>query len=154
MIPLWKIVCCIFVITIHPLSRVVAQTADNADEQVRRPPASVHRCVHGNFKIIHDVLVNLTVLSNFVATNKVRKAGDGTTANSCMGCRPTKPECSAGCQDLIDNMYLRCDGVCLPNGYFFDPRKFIKPEAILPNNSTLLKMILCRVVIDWLLGGK
>jgi hypothetical protein len=40
-----------------------------------------------------------------------------------MGCDPTYPTCSSGCQDLVEKIYYRCDGICLPNGYFFDPRK-------------------------------
>eukprot|EP01039_Chlorochromonas_danica_P001100 gene1100-1195_t len=39
-----------------------------------------------------------------------------------MGCDPTYPTCAEGCQDLVKRVYYRCDGVCLPNGYYFDPQ--------------------------------
>jgi hypothetical protein len=68
-------------------------------------PPTVHRCVW--------------------ATNKLRKAGDGTTSSSCSNCDPALPACNAGCQDLIDTVYWSCSGVTLPQGYYFDPRKFI-----------------------------
>ena len=55
------------------------------------------------------------------ATRKVYKAGDGSTPGSCMSCDPTYPFCAKGCQKLIDNLYHICDGVCLPDGYYFDP---------------------------------
>mmetsp|Transcript_2316 Transcript_2316/g.3557 ORF Transcript_2316/g.3557 Transcript_2316/m.3557 type:complete len:99 (+) Transcript_2316:130-426(+) len=57
------------------------------------------------------------------ATRKIANRGDGTTVNSCMSCDPTYGVCPDGCQNKIDKMYYACDGVCLPDGYFFDPRK-------------------------------
>lgn len=62
--------------------------------------SGVHECVH--------------------ATRKLGKNGDGSTASSCMHCDPTFPDCYYDCQSLIDAMYVACDGVCLPQEYFFD----------------------------------
>ena len=56
-----------------------------------------------------------------IATNKLRKSGDGSTITSCYGCDPAQPVCSVGCQDLIDTVYYVCDGVTMPDGYYFDP---------------------------------
>jgi len=64
---------------------------------------NVHTCVH--------------------ASNKLLKAGSGTTADSCMGCNPALPTCFPGCQGLIDKLYSNCDKVCLPYGYYFDPQQ-------------------------------
>lgn len=61
---------------------------------------SVHHCVH--------------------ATRKLAKRGDGSTYVSCLACEPATPLCTVGCQKMIDYMYLVCDGMCLPDGYFFD----------------------------------
>jgi hypothetical protein len=40
-----------------------------------------------------------------------------------MSCDPTVQYCPDGCQGLVDKMYYDCDDVCLPDGYYFDPRK-------------------------------
>jgi hypothetical protein len=42
-----------------------------------------------------------------------------------MACDPTKAACPDGCQNKIQKMYFGCDDICLPDGYYFDPRKFI-----------------------------
>lgn len=47
--------------------------------------------------------------------------GDGSTPTSCMSCNPALPTCYGICQVLIDQYYLFCDDVCLPEGYYFDP---------------------------------
>ena len=38
-----------------------------------------------------------------------------------MSCNPALPTCYGICQVLIDQYYLFCDDVCLPEGYYFDP---------------------------------
>jgi hypothetical protein len=63
---------------------------------------SVHKCVH--------------------SSTKLAKRGRGNTETSCMGCNPAMPACSSGCQNLIDKLYINCDNVCLPDGYYFDPQ--------------------------------
>jgi hypothetical protein len=63
---------------------------------------NVHTCIH--------------------ASNKVRKAGDGSTEFSCMGCDPAHAECAPGCGALVKKLYRNCANVCLPDGYYFDPR--------------------------------
>lgn len=71
-----------------------------AGKPAKNFPPNVHRCVH--------------------ATTKLAKQ---TTAGSpCMMCDPALPECNAGCQLLIDNMYHLCNEQCLPPAYFFDPQ--------------------------------
>jgi hypothetical protein len=54
------------------------------------------------------------------ATRKLGKNGDGSTESSCMHCDPAIEFCYFNCQELIDQMYESCDGVCLPDGYYFD----------------------------------
>ena len=63
-------------------------------------PAGEHQCIH--------------------ATRKLGKNGDGSTDSSCMHCDPAIEFCYFNCQELIDQMYEACDGVCLPDGYYFD----------------------------------
>lgn len=60
----------------------------------------------------------------FVATLALATTGNGQEANSCAGCDPAVPICSQGCQNYITNVYWDCDSVCLPDGYYFDPRKY------------------------------
>lgn len=67
---------------------------------------TVHHCVH--------------------ATNKLRKAGDGSTTDSCFGCNPALPKCAVGCQRMVDRLYKVCDRVCLPDGYYYDSRERLK----------------------------
>ncbi len=59
----------------------------------------------------------------YTATRKIAKHGDGYVPDSCMSCDPAVPDCFYDCQPLIDLMYKVCDGVCLPDGYYFDPSK-------------------------------
>lgn len=80
-----------------------------------------------------------------IAAKRIANKGDGSTPNSCMSCDPTHGSvryfspnlflnvsgvvvgsCPDGCQNRIDTMYVACDGVCLPDGYFFDPRKLCR----------------------------
>ena len=44
-------------------------------------------------------------------------AGSG----NCFGCSTAKDECGVGCQELIDSIYTRCEGVTLPRYYYYDP---------------------------------
>jgi len=54
-------------------------------------------------------------------TNKIRKNnGWGNTIGACMNCITARPECYADCQEQLDLVKKACDGVCLPDGYFFD----------------------------------
>ncbi|KAJ1431611.1 hypothetical protein B484DRAFT_327811, partial [Ochromonadaceae sp. CCMP2298] len=46
--------------------------------------------------------------------------GDGSTPGSCMACDPAVPECGEDCQGSIGAMYVECDSICLPDGYYFD----------------------------------
>jgi len=57
-------------------------------------------------------------ISNYLAT-----FGDGSTSTSCMGCDPALPECTSPCQSVVDDLYTDCDGICLPDGYYYDPCK-------------------------------
>lgn len=51
------------------------------------------------------------------------RRGNGSTAISCMSCDPTHGSCYDKCQNKVNYLYYACDGICLPDGYFFDPRK-------------------------------
>lgn len=57
------------------------------------------------------------------ATLALSTTGDGTSPDSCAGCDPALETCTPGCQAYIDKVYYQCDSVCLPDGYYFDPRK-------------------------------
>jgi hypothetical protein len=84
----------------------------------------IHQCVHGKGLEIDISPFSLMISVHiYVATRKMTKAGDGTTEDSCMGCDPTLRECFSDCQKLVDQLYRQCDDVCLPDGYYFDPRK-------------------------------
>jgi hypothetical protein len=82
-------------------SSLCVREAYAQDEEKYQFPPNIHRCVW--------------------AGNKLRKAGDGSTIESCSSCDPARPECAPGCQELIDTIYRACDGICLPDGYYFDP---------------------------------
>jgi hypothetical protein len=80
----------------------------------------VHSCVHGNWYF------NIFAFSGmmgfcFSASRKLAKTGKGDTVKSCMQCDPTHPYCAPGCQKLVTAVYWECDGVCIPDGYYFDP---------------------------------
>jgi hypothetical protein len=64
------------------------------------------------------------IVHNCVAASKsLAELGDGSTSTSCMECDPALPTCNGLCQLVIDKLYYFCDDVCLPYGYYFDPRK-------------------------------
>lgn len=45
-----------------------------------------------------------------------------TAVMPCIVCEPTNELCPEGCQKLLDFFFKVCDGVCLPETYFFDPQ--------------------------------
>ena len=49
------------------------------------------------------------------------KEMDTTKTRTCISCEPTRSFCPRGCQDLIDELYVNCDGVTMPDGWYFDP---------------------------------
>ena len=57
------------------------------------------------------------------AVNEISKNGWGSTASSCMGCDPALPNCYFNCPPLVKNVYQLCDSVCIPDGFYFDPKK-------------------------------
>lgn len=61
----------------------------------------VHQCVH--------------------VVTKLAKYGDGSTVGSCMGCDPAVPYCDLLCKPIVQKLFYQCKGICLPDGYFFDP---------------------------------
>ena len=72
---------------------------------VKQTPAkdivsSVHQCIH--------------------YTNKIVKLL-GISSIQCVSCNPSTPFCATGCQNALDYQYVACEGVCLPDGFFFDP---------------------------------
>ena len=67
--------------------------------------ADVHHCIHSVRK---------------VGKGNDNTIGDGSTPNSCFACDPTLSECPEGCRGLILDVFNYCNGICLPDGYFFD----------------------------------
>jgi hypothetical protein len=51
---------------------------------------------------------------------RVGEAGNGSTPISCFYCDPARESCSKGCQSKIKDLYYDCDGVSLPDGYYYD----------------------------------
>ena len=49
--------------------------------------------------------------------------GGLATSKPCMSCDPTESTCAPGCQQRIAEMYVACDGVTMPDGFYFDPNK-------------------------------
>ena len=64
-----------------------------------------------------------------IASRKLSKHGNGSVPESCMMCDPTYATCPIGCQALVDKLYRNCNGVCMPDGYYFDPSKYKIPAA-------------------------
>jgi len=93
----------------------------------------VHRCVH--------------------SSTKLAKRGRGNTDTSCMGCDPAQPSCSLGCQKLINKLYENCDEVCLPYGYYFDPRKIIVVIPFVSLSISPLSDLFCACYSEWDLEG-
>jgi hypothetical protein len=87
--------------------------------------ANSHECVLGMENAFLDIYYNNTNYCIFIETRSVAAAGDGSTPGSCMSCDPTRPVCAHNCQAKINDMYYACDGVCLPDGYYFDPSKML-----------------------------
>jgi hypothetical protein len=93
-------------------------------------------------------------MHELTATNKLRKMGDGSTDSSCMDCNPALPECFIDCQERIDIMYRNCQGVCLPDGYYFDPSKLYLNECYgreqklpaLVQNLGASRDVVCRII--------
>ncbi len=67
---------------------------------------SVHQCIH--------------------YTNKVNKLLS-EQGKQCLSCDPTKPTefCDPACQYALDYQYVACEGICLPDGFYFNPGKII-----------------------------
>ena len=55
-----------------------------------------------------------------IAAIRLGRPGNGSTSTSCFYCDPARPRCSKGCQGRIDDLYFDCDGVSLPDGYYYD----------------------------------
>lgn len=83
---------------------------------------NIHDCVMGKNNFL-EILFIYSVTIEFLATQALAGTGDGTTSTSCAGCDPALDVCFPSCQGYIKNVYFDCDGVCLPEGYYFDPRK-------------------------------
>ena len=46
---------------------------------------------------------------------------NGTNPSLCIGCSLSQATCPSSCQGYIDDLYRKCDGVTLPENYYFDP---------------------------------
>ena len=54
---------------------------------------------------------------------------DPVTYNEpCMACDPTQSRCPKKCQSKVNSLYTKCDGVRMPDGFFFDPNKELTGE--------------------------
>ena len=44
---------------------------------------------------------------------------------SCISCSPTRPVnyCHSACQDYINKVYAYCNGICLPENFYYTPGK-------------------------------
>ena len=79
-------------------------------------PPTVHRCVHSATKL----------------------AKQTTAGNPCMYCDPASDQCNSGCQLLIDGLYHVCAGICLPDGYYYDPQSLM--PGCFKDNTDMIKM--------------
>ncbi len=61
----------------------------------------------------------------------------------CMGCEPVQYPCPDGssapgeknCQSLIDKLFLKCDGVTLPDGFYYDFERTITGPFFTPESK-------------------
>jgi len=82
---------------------------------VKQTPAaeishSVHQCIH--------------------YTNKISKLLD-EQGKQCLQCDPTHPVCDPVCQNAVDYQYVACLGVCLPDGFYFNPGQTLDAQFTL-----------------------
>ena len=56
--------------------------------------------------------------------NCVKSLRKITVNSKCMKCNPALQSCQGNCQFLVDDTYSSCTGICLPDGYYFDARKY------------------------------
>ena len=75
---------------------------------------NVHRCVHRTTKLS-------------------KQTAQGTP---CYNCDPALNECPVGCQQVIDDVYHMCNGICLPDGYYFDPESRLQ-ECFAENRAAM-----------------
>jgi hypothetical protein len=87
------------------------------------------RCDRGQHQRVYQRSLDLLFLvSPSTASARMAKTGNGSTSSSCMSCDPTHPVCQPKCQNKVNYLYYACDDICLPDGYFFDPRKSARPS--------------------------
>ena len=81
------------------------------DESTRRAPSlGTQKCINTARKL------------------KEIKKYDYTKSKTCMACDPTRDWCPHGCQDIVDKLYVQCDGVAMPDGWYFDPDEQLTGE--------------------------
>ena len=82
----------------------------------KRPEKSSRLCIK-SIKAIYRTV-------EWSADDDEEEAREARTAQlmreQCMGCSPTKSTCDNDCVDLIVDLYEYCDGVVLPDGFYFD----------------------------------
>lgn len=63
-----------------------------------------------------------------IAVKKLHKNEMAATSlgdrDQCMSCNPTSDICPGTCQQLVDNLYWSCEGITLPDGFYFDGAPF------------------------------
>ena len=75
--------------------------------------------------LILIIIIIINIQYTNIASRKLAKNGNGTSPDSCMLCDPAIPTCPFGCQKHVTKLYRNCKGVCLPDGFYFDPSKYI-----------------------------
>jgi hypothetical protein len=72
------------------------------------------------------------------ATELLGSTGDGSNPESCISCDPARPVCFDGCQQKIAKLYMECDGICLPTGYYYDVGAGKKHHCLKFNCRTII----------------
>ena len=104
------------------VAAVVAADSTQEEQQLRalagktaaKYTPNVHRCVHRTTKLS-------------------KQTAQGTP---CFNCDPALNECPVGCQQVIDDVYHMCNGICLPDGYYFDPESQLE-ECFAANRAAM-----------------
>ena len=66
-----------------------------------------------------ECLMSIAAIDDFASELQNQKG-----ERQCIGCFPVQRACPADpdCQSAIDTLYRTCEGVTLPDGYYFDPQ--------------------------------
>ena len=89
------------------------ETIFKMEDAIKNAAAAANGNLHNNYT--HTMNSTTTTTSPY-----------GSTIQKCIGCyQHTQAECPTNpqipCQHLIDELYRNCDGVALPDGYYYNP---------------------------------